>query len=195
MADFKKLEDALAKAKSPIVRHFNPGITEDAILKHLQKLQMEPIEDLVDLYKWHNGINNEGLELGIDFLGLKGFFIPMSMMKECYQHRVDKSWIVSNDFSGSDLLPISYDDDLLVCLNKNSRFLGAVYIVSPAMLILEPRMIFDNIGSMIAGITECYNKNVYIYDEEGLLLDYDMKKESKIYKEFNPKSEYWDRVT
>lgn len=193
MINFKNLENALQKAKSPIVRYLNPGLPKDDILKYFQDLQMTPIKEVIDLYEWHNGINDEGLSFGVDFFGLKGFFIPISQIKECYQDRVDESWVVSNEPLGKYLLPISYDDDLMVCLKPNSRFLGAVYIISPALLILEPCMIFDSIETMVLGITEAHNLNLYSYDDDGFLLDFDVEKEAEVFKKLNPKSEFWKR--
>lgn len=160
-------------------------------MAYLQEMGLEPIPEILDLYAWHNGVSVEGLNAATDFFGLTGCFIPMGLMRETYHIRVNPAWVISNDFSGKYLLPISYDNDLLVCLKPGSRFLGAVYIVAPALLIVEPLRIFDSIRTMVAGITECHHQSIYSYDTEGNLLDFDVEKETQVLRRYNPKSEFW----
>lgn len=193
MEDLKILEATLLKAKSPISRYLNPGIREEAALVYLQEMGLDSIPEILGLYAWHNGVSVEGSHVVTGFFGLTGCFIPMELIQESYQSRVNPAWVISNDFSGKYLLPISYDNDLLVCLKPDSRFLGAVYIVSPALLIVEPLMIFDSIRAMVAGITECHRQRVYCYDAEGNFLSFDTEKETKVLRRYNPNSEFWKR--
>ena len=54
-------------------------------------------------------------------------------------------------------------------------------------------MIFDSIETMVLGITEAHNLNLYSYDDDGFLLDFDVEKEAEVFKKLNPKSEFWKR--
>ncbi|MBL7783645.1 MAG: hypothetical protein JNM22_20590 [Saprospiraceae bacterium] len=194
------LESKMRLAKSPLIEIANKGQRPDAIKASFDSIGLIPTNELIDLYEWHDGVDISR-NYYVNFFGKNGNWLPLKeaikYYKGFYAESTEEEWfMIENEAVGKYLFPISHDDDFLVFLKPDSKYYGAVFTVSPGLLIIQPRMIFDSLEKMCVSIAACYRLGHYstIQKPDGYYDEHlDFHASFDVFKKYNPISEYWKR--
>jgi hypothetical protein len=182
-------------ARSPLLSHFQPGISRrvvnDVLGKNYVKLKLP--DEVYLLYQWRNGLNDDEVnskasdEVGLfnlaTFPSLK---ISIQNYQGAYLH--GHPW-----FKG--LFPL-FDNGLgdfyLIDTDKGSDTYKMIMFYSPLIShIAKCASIFDSLDSCLITVAECYRKRAYYYTPDSPCLKIDPKLELSIWERNNPKSEYY----
>lgn len=148
--------------------------------------------NLAELYSWKNGMQIEYIQLDkhgaiindtlpINYLFCSyGYFLKLEDAIERYNSDYFKELKDSHFFP---IISNEIGDYLLINIDQNSRYYGCIFEYSPALLIIEPEVVFKNTTELLSFILDCYTEKIYTIDKvKGLIIDDD--------KEFILKKKY-----
>lgn len=190
-----ELEKCLIKTKNPITQYMDSiatGFDEIKFINILQKLKLDPTQDLLDLYSWKTGVDPKLLFTSFDFAyKLFSFGSPIAYIETPNLYLLDRN---TDRYFANKYLPIIYnnilEDPVLINLSKKSKDFGAVYYYCPSVtLSSSPVIIYDSLSSCIETIIECYQEGAYMINDKGLFENND--KEQEISIRMNKKADYW----
>ncbi len=185
MNETKELEQELRKINAPILRYFNPGLSEQEVEHLFGEIDLKPSKELIQLYTWRNGLQFENVASGKLSFGLNGVFFPLQDSIEIYRNDI------SEEFPS--FFPVFWDDTYLINLNAQSLDYLKIFIHSPALLITEPQSCYDSLPTMLRTFVTCFQKGIFSYDKEGFFQEqFELTAETS--KSLNPLSVYWKEL-
>lgn len=193
LVEFENL-DEIIKIKD----EFQPGRDVYSIKSFFNSIDLVPSNEMVELYKWRNGMRNYFEGPIIDLFGNEintydGINIfPMSTylpLEVCHKYYAS----YSNEYK--ELFPFfSSDSVLLVNLDNLSKNYNKVYIENAELLIIEPMPIFNSVYDMFFTILEGFKQKVFYFemdDDDEWCLKRDHERYWDLGKKYNPDCEYW----
>jgi len=160
---------------------FNEGLSNEEARNIFSEINLNPTNELVQLYEWRNGLKYTSAPSGKLYFGVSGIFYPVKTSVDIYQRSLE---FLKYFF------PVFSDDSFLINLNKESENFGKVFIYSPALLINEPQGCYDSIDSMVETYLTCFQQKIFYYDADGFFQEnYDQS--NLVSRSLNPNSEYW----
>jgi len=177
----KELERELLSVKSPVLDFFLDGLKKQTIISFFEKEELDPPEDLIELYEWKNGVRFKDIPAGKLSFGVDGVFFPIEQSIRIY--KADKATLVN-------FFPIFSDDSFLFNLDRTSDGFGKIFFYCPSLQINEPQSYFDSVPCMIETFIVCFRRGAFYYDKDGFFTkNYTLNQE--LAKEINPNSAYW----
>ena len=194
----EELEKCLQQIGNPILDYLNSGLPllDKGFIYELNKMNLEPTEELLDLYRWRpflskKYIDNQNFEYNLFDMGS---IIDSAQL-------IEKSWILNgqnpnifrNKYVPIVLNPIlSYEDPIVMDLRTESSTYGGIFIYSPSICLSDkPIQIYDSLELMILTIVECYKNGAYYITSEGMLED-NSEAITNIAQLLNKKSTFWN---
>ncbi len=185
------LNTCLATYCQPMYQRLQPPLEKSAIEAYFNEWEIED-ENLMDIFLWKNGIENEGVLPGTFSYDFTGFgVIPelkyidnlMKMEKE------SSSW-------PSSLFPLvaSFGGDFFLYeTNKRSSQYGMLFLRCPTRGFVDDMLssYYDSIQQMIVTINECFETGAFIYNSNEFELSEKFELVSVIRKKNNPHSGNW----
>lgn len=147
-------------------------------------------EQLISLYKWKNGIVNDGTlpTVTFDFCGF-GVVPSLEYVNEVLSiKKITKFWRQSyfpviTSFAGDYLL---YESD------KNSKHYGSIYLYSPNLgYVYDLVSIYDSLFLMFKTTRICFEEKAIVYNNLEKRLETNYESCMSISSLLNPLSEYW----
>lgn len=168
-------ETTLLGLHAPVLNYFAPGLDDEEIRLTFDAAGLVPTDDLVALYRWHNGLHYNDVENDRINFGLPGIFLPLDSSIELY---------LQLDTILPALFPIVSGDSLLVDLDPHSPAHGRIYFFSAERGIL-PESRYDSLQKMFETLTVCFQEGIYSYDGESRFREIpDLAGE--VWRSFNP---------
>ncbi len=197
----KELENVLLTSKNPIFNEMDRDDEwkfQEDILDNFQYCKLPCIPELMELYLWKTGCNDELLydlsedetvnNLKLSSFGNYASFIESTSMfveDQLLDMRFANDKMLSFLFSGSIEYPI------LIDLDSNRETFKSLFLYWPELTHSEkPVMIYDSLSTWMRTIIECYKRGVYSIDAQGHLVS-NLLEEYLLSKEINTKSGYW----
>jgi hypothetical protein len=167
-----QLEATLIACNATVVNHFNPGMPREQVLELLSGNNIDPNPALIALYEWHNGTPyfEPGLQQVFIEILPEGFFYSLQDMVRLKKEFLDWTYLAEflGDMNGYWPLFGSREDDMYLLKNNT----GEIYYISPAVNIYGD-LEFSSLDNLIDCVTECYQKKVFVIDQEkGLTSDF-----------------------
>ena len=145
-------------------------------------------KELVELYKWKNGIAGiyQECTIGEVSLFVHGILYPLEYAISMYalEAKVEK-YIQENYFP---VFTGGGGDHILMDLNKNKPSEN-LFIISPSLFISKPITIYDSLERLFETVLVTYENNGYYFSGNSLEIDFEI--ETQIATELNPKSKFW----
>lgn len=179
-----EFENLLVEQNAPILKYFNRGMAKNETVNHLKKINLEPNEELLQLYEWKNGIQFRNLPTGKINLGVNGCFLPIE--SSIMNYRSD----VENKLYKNFYFPVFSNDCYLINLKESTKKYGRIYIYSPSLLINKPEVCFDDLTTMFTVFLEGFKQQALFYDSEGFL-ECDYSVFGMIANNLNFSTKYW----
>jgi len=165
-----QLESILIKKNAPVIKHFNPGLSQEEVISFLASQGIPAIPSLVALYEWHNGVKTV-----YGFLDAELELLPFGKLfnlEEMVQMRATFVDWAEDYFDRTDnyipFLGSGESDMFLLDLTTQE-----VLAFQPMIQTFGERM-FRSIDSMLDCIMECFEKGAFtIVPEKGLEKDFE----------------------
>ncbi|HEX8279089.1 MAG TPA: SMI1/KNR4 family protein [Segetibacter sp.] len=159
-----ELERELIAVGHPVIESLQPGLTEPELLKLFKPLRLLVPPELLELYKWHNGVSNFNHQPSgkVDFLPL-GIFFPFSLALEQYEEYRRRY--------GAHLWPImgsGDSDNYLINLSYDKKHHGKIYFAS-IPLRQKPYIQFTSLTHMVEVLIACYRDKAYVIGSDNFL--------------------------
>jgi hypothetical protein len=185
MNETKELEQELGHINAPVLKYFNPGLSEQEVNHLFREINLQPSEELIQFYTWRNGLQFENVPSGKLSFGLNGVFFPLQNSVEMYRNFTGEQFPL--------FFPIFWDDTFLIDLDAQSPDYRKIFIYSPDLLITEPQSCYDSLPTMIRTFLTCFQKGIFSYDREGFFQEqFELTAETS--KNLNPLSTYWKEL-
>jgi len=187
----QELEIFLRESNSPILAHFQEGISASEISDSFSTMKFPVRDDIMKMYEWKNGVNDLfKKKTGEIELFTSGIMMPLELAVSIYalEARVQKSF--KKDFFP--LFTSGGGDYILMHLDEKKKTYGQLFLYSPSILLSsKPVSIYDSLNTLFQTTLEVYKKRGYYFNEVDKTLEvvYEIEKEVAI--EMNPKSEFW----
>ncbi|ATL45728.1 hypothetical protein COR50_00335 [Chitinophaga caeni] len=187
----QELEFFLRESNSPILAHFQEGISASEISDSFSTMKFPVRDDIMKMYEWKNGVNDLfKKKTGEIELFTSGIMMPLELAVSIYalEARVQKSF--KKDFFP--LFTSGGGDYILMHLDEKKKTYGQLFLYSPSILLSsKPVSIYDSLNTLFQTTLEVYKKRGYYFNEVDKTLEvvYEIEKEVAI--EMNPKSEFW----
>lgn len=183
-----KLDKTLKRYNPKLSLSLNSPKSEAELISFFSSISINS-DDLIELYKWHNGSKIEINEsvISIDLCS-EGAFLPIEISNHYYLENE-----IYTSFRDKKYFPIIsnfYGDILLFNGCPQSSSYENILIHSPSLFIDEPISYCDDLVGFVNSINECYDKKIYISKENEI--DIDFEKESSVFSIFNPQSDFWN---
>lgn len=162
------LDAILTKTNAPLIRLFNPGLSEEEIISFFQEHKIKLYPTLVTLYEWHNGVKSVygHHDEEVDLIPFGTLFNLQEMLQ---MRKIFREW-AENDFEDLDnYLPFlgTGESDMFV-LNLTT---GEVLAYQP-MIQIDGELAFHSIETLVDCILECFDTGAYQVDQQkGILID------------------------
>jgi len=148
-------------------------------------------KELVELYKWKNGIAGiyQECTIGEVSLFVHGILYPLQYAISMYalEAKVEK-YIQENYFP---VFTGGGGDHILMDLNKEGRSDNLFFYSTSILLSDKPMTIYDSLETLFATVLETYKQNGYYFDNGVLEVDFEIQQ--KMSRELNPKSDFWKK--
>lgn len=180
--ELHQLQSQLERINAPVLKYFNPGLSEREVMTLFKATNLTATEDLKALYQRRNGMAYQNIPSGKLSFGVNGGFFPLDTSIEMYQQHFREQFPF--------FFPIFWDDSFLISLDSKSADYGKVFIYSPSLLILEPQSCFDSLAGMIKTFSKCFETGIFGYDDEEFFTSTG-DRYWDVMKKMNPNSEYW----
>lgn len=173
----------LSSWKMPVLSHLVSGLAKSYIVESLKKINIEPVEELVQLYAWRNGVNADaGIPLddiqfipGFHLLSLEHAVKQYAAIKD--DKRWDTNWFPFMANGGGDFY----------ALDTNSNSLSIVgFILGESEQDVE----YLNLTSMMKTFYDCFEAGVVFKTKEGYL-EMDDDEHAEIAYRNNPEVDFW----
>lgn len=176
----------LSRWQFPVVGFLQHGLNKDLILELFSNINLQPTNELLQLYAWKNGVNVvEGINLddiqfvpGYHILSLEGAIAQYIAVKG--DPRWDRSWFPVMANGGGDFYVI----DLAQSDGESAPVIG--FLLGEEEQDTE----YQSIAAMLHTFFECYKKGIVYRSEEGYL-EMDDDKHALVAKMYNPSVEFW----
>lgn len=156
-----ELEELLKKLNAPVLKYLNPGLKEQEIIAFFEEKHMKCHPDMLQLYKWHDGIDfpPEGIYSSLIEIAPFAIFYSLEIMARTFDLFTEWNFIENlNEY-----LPIFGSGESETFLFKISD--GSIHFTSPFVGIYnEPA--FRSLEIMFDFFLECYSKNILTVDSE-----------------------------
>ena len=200
---FSKIEQ-FPQMKS-ILNQFEFGLEESKIQEIFREKNLIPIQNLVDLYVWHNGsksskrvVNDEetnSYQLEACFIPQIAFF-NLDDCIEMYKSQLGTRYPINVEmtkfFTLSETMFPIMNGDYYINLDENSDKFGMIYTLD-FMNSFEDifPLVYDSLENIFIVFIECIEKGIFYFDTDNTLsIDYDKDGDEydNILKKVNPKS-------
>jgi SMI1 / KNR4 family (SUKH-1) len=175
---------------------FLPGLPEAQIQEMVERLGLPCPQEIIDLYQWRNGTQRQ-----FEFIGYppEFCFTPLEEIVEIYEeYRSTEALAVFDTISPYDAtinslaaLDIHENQKLLPFLWHQGDIYTVVASTNESYVLYdhvedgEPRLIFDNLTSMMQTLSVCYEEQVYYLSDEGSI-EINNLEFSHIFQRYNP---------
>ena len=187
-----KLEELIRKNKPKLLNAMYNGLSGHIIIEKLKFFDVDVPDDVVTLYEWKNGTNEDSNDA--DELFIDGYFLNIDSSIEMYKLESKEEW-------NSQFFPlfIGYGGVVtLIDVIKDSINFNKIFFYDPTSggtNITHGKCLIgycDSLENLIDSVIECYERGVYKIDSESgeMIIDWDLYRE--IYIKNNPNSEYWN---
>ncbi len=187
---FNDLESYWKNKGTPILNKLNNGIDIEG--NYIDNFDGEMPKDVIQLFKWKNGIKPEN---NVDAIGSVSLF-PLGIFLS-----FDEIIYIQKEMAGKELgwertkLPLFEDGGgeyfLIDCDNSKSSFGRIIYFSHGAVDFNRMISIYDSLYSLFQTIFECNKSGAFNYTTEKGILDFDSTKKNQISSKLNPLSDYW----
>lgn len=182
-----ELEKILIAKGYKIAQVLNEGVSEQDIKAFFSDLPLAPTDELIDLYKWKNGVKYGDFTISESLLFSLGTLLSLEEGIKSYKTAM------TNNIWNENFFPISSNgagDFILIDLQKDSETFKQLFLGSPVLLLSEfPETVYDSLESLFESVLLCYKKEIYFFDDEGFQSNWDA--EFQLCRVLNPKSDYW----
>lgn len=186
-----KLEELIRENKPKLLNAMYNGLSGHIIIEKLKFFDFEVPDDVVTLYEWKNGTNEDSNDA--DELFIDGYFLNIDSSIEMCKIEPKVEW-------NSEFFPlfIGYGGVVtLIGVIKDSINFNKIFFYDPTSggtNVTHGKCLIgycDSLENLIDSVIECYERGVYKIDSESreMIIDWDLFR--TIYKENNPNSEYW----
>ncbi|WP_147323553.1 SMI1/KNR4 family protein [Chitinophaga silvatica] len=181
-------DKVIAEKATFLYNKHNEPLDQNQILSLLESHNIYD-EELVELYSWKNGIFYNPIEYTILYdYSAEGVILPLEYASSLCNpddgyHLWKKNFFpIIGNYGGDFLL---YNSD------SKSKTHKMIFLYSKSALSLNPMYsYFDSVSAMLMSITECFNSNVFQYNENSGL-DINIEAWTGIIRGINTKSTYW----
>jgi hypothetical protein len=187
----------------PFWEQFEFGLENDNIKSIFKEKGLNPTDDLIELYSWHNGsISTKKIIHNKEVNSYKSIacFIPQIAffaLEDCfivYESQLGVKYPINLERSrfftlSPNLFPI-LNGDYYINLEKSSDSYGMIHTFDYVEENIFPT-VYDSLESIFKIFIECMEKNIFYFDSDNLLsIDYDKNGNvyDEILKKYNPKS-------
>ncbi len=155
-----------------------PGISESEIAGYFDSIGLAPTANLVQLYGWHNGIDN--LDAFLSFLSvidaIESYKGNKSLKKDIPDFEWKESWFTVLDMNG----------DVQICLDLETNELYSVDVECDLV-----QKIADNYDAYLDAILSLFQSGKYGFDEEACCIEVESDVWNKLREDYNIKNA-WD---
>lgn len=181
-----------ARLGRPLATYLRPGLSEQGLIAEFNRIGLPP-SDLVQLYAWHDGVEQEGhtpgevqLFPGYEWLSLRHALgnyrsferIPDHLWSPGWQEYWRPGWLPIFDGMGGCYFVVS-------CVKDEDH--GKVLAIRPGA---TTRVAFRSIQQMIRSLLACFEAGAYYVEENGLLEE-DSDASWSLLKRLNPDANFW----
>ena len=178
----------------PLETYLRPGLSEQGLIAEFNRIGSAP-GDLVQLYAWHDGVEQDGhtpgeVELfpGYEWLSLRRALGNYRSFERIPNHLVAPGW---HEYWRPGWLPI-FDGMggcyfVVSCVKDEDH--GKVLAIRPGA---TTRVAFRSIQQMILSLLRCFEAGMY-FVEDGLLEE-DTDASWSLLRELNPDAKYWQEA-
>lgn len=186
-----KLPDILKKLEKILVRNnysFKDGLSKAEIKAQFENISIVAFNEIIDIYSWKNGLDDEILENDLELFPLGNFF-SLEEAIQIYQYNVE------NNYWSTELFPMfgagNSEFFLIDCNPTSKQYKRVLFLSHTNYLAITPVSCYDDIQSLFLSVTECYEEKAYYFENADPYFSVDRLKEISINKRYNPSSEYW----
>jgi hypothetical protein len=182
LSQFEKL---LLGSNAHICHLLQEGKVGIEITEKLASVRVRELQDVVELYKWKNGVSDSIESINEAELFPEGIMLSLETAIETYIIYTNRGlW-------KSDLFPLFTNgggDYLLVNTIGEENH---IYMYAPSVLLSEePVRAYESLEKLFMTVAKCFDEEAYFFTEDKLMdLDFDLK--YKISSELNPSCEFW----
>jgi hypothetical protein len=185
-----KLYAILVAAEAPVAKLLQNGIDKKTVDETIQGLGLKLPSEVYTLYKWRNGAVVTGSQtFDQTWIFPLGGFPPIEDAIANYEYGA------GNDDYWNEKMFMLFESGagemyLIDCDDQSSTY-GMIYKHWAGAVDFEVIItMYDSLKSFLHTVVECFEKEVYHFDESGGL-QFDFKMEVDISRKNNPGSELW----
>jgi cell wall assembly regulator SMI1 len=186
----QQLHAALERAGSPVAELLAPGLDGDEIGRLTADLPFALPEELVALYRWHDGLTGDGTPKGQLFPG--GYWLSL---RQALEHRAAMLRVAADATAGTEL-----DPELIWRASWMPAFIdffGDTHVVvcertteSPVWFVAKDDpdhrpLVFDGIASLVRTAGESWSDGVFAFDRDGVTAP-DEERYAAVWRRHNP---------
>ena len=187
-----KLEELIRENNPKPLNAIYDGLSGHIIIEKLKFFDIEVPNDVITLYEWKNGTNEDSKDA--DELFIDGYFLNIDSSIEMCKIEPKEEW-------NSEFFPLfmGYGGVVtLIGVKKDSINFNKIFFYDPtsgATNVTHGKCLIeysDSLENLIDSVIECYERGVYKIDSESseMITDFDLCRE--IYIKNNPNAEYWN---
>lgn len=190
-----KLPEILRKLEKILVKNnysFNEGLSKTEIKAQFENINIVASNEIVDVYSWKNGLNDQGLETSLELFPLGNFFSLQEGI-QIYQY------YVGNNYWSAKLFPMfgagNSEFFLIDCDPLSKQYERIFFFSFTSGFTNTPVSYYDNIQTLFLSVTKCYEENAYYFENaDDPYFSIDRLKEISINDKYNPNSIYWKLI-
>jgi hypothetical protein len=166
----QQIENIFIEGNAPIFQYLNPGLPEAEIVSFFEKNKLPIHDDLLALYKWHNGVKSlYGIRSSFTQIIPEGSFPNLIEMKA-----------LRNDFMSYTYFEVERRHEYLPILSGGEDHMyllrttdGQIFLSSPGIQI-ECEFEFSSLAALLEVTVKAYKEQLIHMDpNEGLVVEHE----------------------